>query len=97
MKSYEEYLTCKIIAIPPKYFPFQMGYTIQKNSSFYELFRFYITQMKESGVVDKIKATYEGKDQVCPSYEGKPLHFRQCISGFGIITLGIGMSLIWLR
>ena len=35
VKSYEEYLKCEIIAVPPKYFPSQMGYTIQKNSSFF--------------------------------------------------------------
>ena len=96
MKSYDEYLTCKIIEIPPKYIPFQMGYKIQKNSSFYEAFSFYITQMKESGVVDRIKVTYQGKDQVCPTYEGKPLHLRQCFSALMIMSLGIGLSLVWL-
>ena len=97
MKSYEQYLSCQIVAIPPKYFPFQMGYTIQKNSPFFDAFRYYITQMKESGEVDKIRVSYKGKEQVCPTYEGKPLALRQCISGFGIILLGITLSLVWLR
>ena len=97
VKSYEEYLMCEIIAVPPKYFPFQMGYTIQKNSSLYDVFSFYVTQMKESGVVDRIKVNYDGKDQVCPTYEGKPLHLRQCCSALVIITFGVIVSLVWFR
>jgi hypothetical protein len=97
VKSYEEYLKCDIIAVPQKYFPFQMGYTIQKNSSFFDVFSFYINQMKESGVVDRLKMLHEEKPQVCPNLEGKPLHLRQCISTLCIIALGMGLSFICLR
>ena len=97
VKSYNEYLKCEIIAVPPKYFPFQMGYTIQKNSSFFDVFSFYIKQMKESGVVDRLKILHEGKPQVCPTLEGKPLHLRQCFSILCIIAVGMGLSLICFR
>ena len=97
VKSYEEYLKCDIIAVPPKYFPFQMGYTIQKNSSFFDVFSFHINQMKENGIVDRLKMLHEGKHQVCPNLEGKPLHLRQCFSVLCIIGFGMGLSLICFR
>ena len=94
-KSYQYYRSCKVIALPRKYGIAQMGYTIPKNSSFTAAFSYFITQFIESGTVDRIKEIYKSEEQVCPTYEGKPLGVEKCFLLFGILSIGGGLSVIW--
>lgn len=94
-KSYDLYKRCEVIALPKRYGIAQMGYVIPKNSSFTPAFTFFINQLIESGTVDRIKEIYKGEDQVCPTYQGKPLGIRKCFSLFGILSFGGGISLLW--
>ena len=94
-KSYDLYKRCDVVALPKKYGIAQMGYVIPKNSSFTPAFTYFINQLIESGTVDRIKEIYKGEDQVCPTYQGKPLGIRKCFSLFGILSFGGGLSLLW--
>ena len=94
-KSYDFYKKCEVIALPRKYGHSQMGYTIPKNSSFTSSFTYFITQMIESGTVDRFKSIYELEPQVCPTYEGQPVGIEKCFSLFGILCIGAGLSIIW--
>ena len=96
IKSHRDYLSCAIVDIPKRYFPVQMAYTIQKDSPFRAAFTYHIKQLKESGIVDRIKARYEIKDQICPNNIGKPLKYSQCVSAFALMLGGGGMSIVWL-
>ena len=94
-KSYHHYKSCDVIAIPKKYGISQMGYVIPKNSSFTAAFTFFINQFIESGTVDRIKEIYKSEDQVCPTYQGKPVGIAKCFSVFGILSVGGGLSVVW--
>ena len=61
-----------------------MGYVIPKNSSYTAAFTYLINQFIEGGTVDRLKEIYQGEDQVCPTYQGKPLGIQKCFSLFGI-------------
>ena len=94
-KSYNLYKNCDVIALPKKYVITQMGYTIPKNSSFTAAFTYFINQFIESGTVERFKKIYKAEDQVCPTYEGKPVGIEKCFSLFGILSFGGGLSLVW--
>jgi len=95
-KSYESYKSCKVVALPRKYGREQIGYTIQKNSPLTSAFTYFINQFQESGIVDRIKEVYKVEDHVCPTYEGQPVGIRKCFFLFGILSIGGGLSIIWL-
>ena len=94
-KSYHYYKSCDVIALPKKYGISQMGQVMPKNSSFTAAFTYFINQFIENGAVDRLKEIYKGEDQVCPTYQGKPVGIAKCFSLFGILCFGGGLSLIW--
>lgn len=95
MKHYDIYKSCKAIALPRKYGVSQMGYTLQKNSSFTHAFTYFINQLIESGTVDRLREIYKIDAQVCPTYAGQPIGIKKCFFSFGILSIGGGLSIIW--
>ena len=95
MKSYDLYKRCEVIALPKQYGHSQMGFTVPKNSSLKSPFTFFITQLIESGTIDRFKTIYDKQEQVCPSYEGKPIGIPKFFSVIGIFLLGVGLSFLW--
>ena len=91
-RSYEFYKKCDVIALPKKYGIKQMGSVIPKNSSFAPAFTYFIKQFIEKGDVDRIKQIYKPEDQICPTYKGKPLGLRKCITSFAILLIGGAIS-----
>ena len=95
MKSYDLYKKCEVIALPKQYGHSQMGFTVPKNSSLKSPFTFFITQLIESGTIDRFKTIYDKQEQVCPSYEGKPIGIPKFFSVIGIFLVGVGLSFLW--
>ena len=93
--TYDEYKNCEVIALPRHYGFSQQGYIIPKNSSMTPLFTYYVTQLIESGTVDRFKSKYKLEEQVCPTYVGKPLGMKKMVFPFGILCLGALFSVIW--
>ena len=56
---------------------------------------YFINRFIENGFVARIKRLYKTEDQVCPSYRGKPLGIRKCITLFGVLLIGIAISALW--
>ena len=94
-KSYSYYKSCNVIALPKKYGIKQMGFVIPKNSSLTSAFTYFINRFIENGFVARIKQLYKTEDQVCPSYRGKPLGIRKCITLLGVLLIGSAISVLW--
>ena len=94
-RTYDYYKRCDVIALPRKYGIKQMGFVIPKNSSLTPSFTYFINQFIENGYVARIKKLYKTEDQVCPSYQGKPIGLQKCITLFGVFLIGSGLSLLW--
>ena len=94
-KSYDSYQKCSVIAVPRKYGLTQEGMVIPKNSSFKPAFTYFIRQFIENGYVNRIKQSYKSEDQVCPSYQGKPIGLRKCITSFGVLWIGVALSFLF--
>ena len=64
----KEYIDCKILATPGKYDfkPYAIGY--QKNSPYAQMLDYHIEEMRESGVLDKIRDKYRSLPQQCPDF-----------------------------
>ena len=95
LKSYDVYKKCEVIALPKKYGLSQEAFVISKNSSLTPAFTYYLKQFIENGLVSRIKQMHKTEDQVCPSYQGKPLGLQKCITLFGIISFGAVSSVLW--
>ena len=93
--TYDVYKKCEVIALPRKYGFSQQGYIIPKNSSLTPLLTYYITQLIESGTVDRFKSKYKLQEQVCPTYVGKPLGIKKLLFPFGLLCIGGGLSVMW--
>ena len=94
--TYDLYKKCEIIALSQQYGFSQQGYIIPKNSSLTPLFNYHITQLIESGTVDRFKSKYKLEEPVCPTYVGKPIGLKKMLFPFGILCIGGGLSVIWL-
>ena len=95
LKSYDDYKKCQVLAMPRKYGLSQEAFVISKNSSLTPPFTYFLKQFIENGFVARMKQLYKQEEQVCPSYQGKPLGLQKCITLFGIISLGAITSLLW--
>ena len=95
LRSYDLYKRCEVIALPKRYGHSQMGFTIPKNSSLRSPFTYFITKLIENGAVDRFKIMYDTQEQICPSYEGKPIGIPKFFSVIGIYLMGVGLSLVW--
>ena len=94
LRSFDEYIDCKIVATPAKYDfkPYAWGF--QKDSPFLPLFNYYLNAMKEKGSLKQIEVKYEPRPQSCPDYSGKSLGVGSVFSAFSVLFFGIGMSVI---
>ena len=94
LRSFDEYIDCKIVATPAKYDfkPYAWGF--QKDSPFLPLFNYYLNAMKEKGSLQQIQVKYEPRPQSCPDYSGKSLGVGSVFSAFSVLFFGIGMSVI---
>ena len=95
-KKYAPYITCQVVVTGMKYFPVQLAYAIPKNSPFYGAFHYHISKLKEIGTIKRYVDSYEGLDQVCPDYSGKPLPSSQCFTAFLVMIFGVANSALWL-
>jgi hypothetical protein len=50
--------------------------------------------MKEKGSLQQIQVKYQPQPQSCPDYSGKSLGVGSVFSAFGVLFVGIGMSVI---
>ena len=67
LSVFEEYISCKFIAIPGKYDPKDYAIGYQLNSAYAGLFDYWITRMRENGVLDLLKTEYRKTSQECPN------------------------------
>ena len=96
VKATQPYLDCRIVDTGLPVYSSQLAWTMQKQSPFYQTFNYHVKKLKEIGAVQRYAKKYEGEDQVCPDYSGKPLTFKQCFTAFVILITGIIGCLIWL-
>ena len=95
-KSTYGYKTCKFIELPKrKYGNYPSGFTIPKNSPFTPIFQYYVKRMLENGNVVQIKTIYEKSygEQICESYEGKPVGLNK---SFSLFAMYIGAAILSL-
>ena len=89
----EPFLTCKIEAIPGKYFKGQFAMTVKKGFQFSELFNIVILKLRETGIQSDIFNTYHGKKRVAHSCgkreKGSGLGMKSVISAVIIQLVGI--------
>ena len=92
-RSRPEYISCKVIATPSKYNPYNAAMAFQKNSMYLALFNYYLRDMKEKGTFYKIANKYEPPPQICPDAGGLPLGFNSCFTAFLPFLCAITISL----
>ena len=96
----EKFLTCKIVAIPGKYFKGQWAMPVRKGFEFYELFNIMILKMKEGGIQFDIFKKYRDKQGGVPDCSkrdsGSALGMKSVISAAIVQLLGIILSIIIL-
>ena len=91
---------CDIIYTPNTYDKTTTSYFIlQKHSPYEELFNYYIRRFQEGDLKQRLWNTYfpSYDGDVCPGLVGKPLGFKNCISAFLFLGIGIiGAFLIFI-
>ena len=71
------------------------GWVFPKNSPFYPIFDYYVSILKEGGIYQRILDShkqYQGKEQLCTDYDGKPIGVYKCFSLFGLFLGGFIIS-----
>ena len=94
MASFQIYKDCEVLAIPAKYRYTPCGFALQKNSPYLDLFNYYLTEMRDKGMSQKIISKYEPGTQVCPDSSGLPLGFDNCFTAFLALLGGMSLGLI---
>ena len=78
----DEFINCKIIAIPSKLDYRVVGWTFQKHSPYLPLFDHYLKMMMEKGTFQNLNNRFKPPPQICPDGAGKPIGFRNSITAF---------------
>ena len=60
------------------------------------MFNFYVTQLRETGALERIFKKWEPLPQVCEDLTGKPLGFSNCFTCFLVMVVGAGLGIILL-
>ena len=94
-RYFEEYVSCKLIAIPGRYDFKPYAYGFQKDSPYLPIFNHYIKEMQEKGALDKILDKYSPSPQNCPDLTGVALGFDSCITAF-LVLIGGGVLGLFL-
>ena len=75
------------------------GWLFPKNSPYLPIMEYYVGILLEAGIYERMKSAYydtDGKGQNCPDFDGSPIGPHKVFSLFGVIVLGIVLSLILL-
>ena len=94
--SLDEYVSCKLIAIPGRYDYKPYAYAFQKDSPYLPIFNHYIKEMQEKGVMDQILEKYAPAPQICPALTGVALGFESCFTAFLVLISGAVLGIILL-
>ena len=89
-----EFAKCDVIDIPFKGNKNPNAFGFQKNSPYVEIFDYYLRELLEEGIVDKIKEKYRTLPPDCGNSAGKPLGFTNCFTAFLPLVLGTIIALI---
>ena len=92
--SFESYKNCEVLAIPEKNKYTPSGFALQKNSPYLQLFDYYLTEMRDKGMFQKILLKYEPRAQQCPDLNGLPIGFNNCFTAFLALLGGMSLGLI---
>ena len=82
----DEFINCKIIAIPSKLDYRVVGWTFQKHSPYLPLFNHYLKMMMEKGIFKNLNNRFQPPPQICPDGAGKPIGFRNSITAFLVLS-----------
>ena len=82
----DEFINCKIIAIPSKLDHRYVGWTFQKHSPYLPLFNHYLKMMMEKGIFKNLNNRFQPPPQICPDGAGKPIGFRNSITAFLVLS-----------
>ena len=95
-----EFAKCNIISVP---FVISKksgsGWVFPKNSYLLPLFKHHVSLMKESGIYERVKKSYNNElnpGQVCPDLHGEAIGLNKCCSLFAIVWSGISLSIVLL-
>lgn len=69
-----------------------MSFGFPKNSPYIKIFDYHIQRLRETGAMKKLFPKFPAQE--CPDLSGKPIGFESITSGFLILAIGIGISLI---
>ena len=89
-----EFAKCDVIDIPFKGNKNPNAFGFQKNSPYVEIFDYYLRELLEEGIVDKIKEKYRTLPPDCGNSAGKPLGFTNCFTAFLPLVFGTIIALI---
>ena len=96
-KSRQSYLSCQIVDTDIKYLSLQYTFPMSKGSQFFPAFYYYISKLKEAGIVKKHLVEWNAvQGQVCPDYSGMPICYTQSFTAFIILVAGAGIGILWL-
>ena len=93
-RGFEEFQTCKIIALPAKYNIQPYAMVFQKDSPYLPLFNHYVNEMREKGALQQIMKHYQPDPQDCGDDTGRPLGFNNCITAFLVPIAGMILAMI---
>ena len=60
------------------------------------MFNFYVTQLRETGALERIFKKWEPLPPTCEDKTGKPLGFKNCLTCFLVMVVGAGLGIIIL-
>ena len=94
MTSFQSYTNCEVLATPEKYRFTPCGFAMQKNSPYLDLFNYYLIEMRDKGMSNKILSKYEPRAQACPDSSGLPIGFNNCFTAFLFLIGGMITGLV---
>ena len=95
-RSSERYKRCEIVATTRKYEFKPYAFILQPDSPYLKLFNYYISHLKENGVLGKSEKACEPEPQECPDQTGKALGINNVFGAFMVMAVGIGAGLLIL-
>ena len=94
------YESCEVVIVP--YIVDTIlggGWLFPKDSPYLPIMEYYVSILLEGGIYERIKSSYydsDGKAQSCPVFDGTPIGPHKVFSLFGIMIIGIILSLTLL-
>ena len=99
----DAYYHCSVVRAPfITHETLGVGWLFPRRSQFYSMFNHYHTSIVEAGTAERARAPYFDigigyrKEQLCTNYDGKPIGMKKIISLFGIILIGVILSMVVL-